>query len=369
MVKRILGWLMPFLPLGLAYGGLWLCQANPWYAEYIHARGVFPIVARIVSRFTSYTCVSYTELLAITSPLLLGGLIWLCVRSIRRAENRRAVGCRWLKGTLWALSSVFLLYMVLHGYNFYRAPMWALYGLDMEAKSPEFLQDVVVELATRASELREELHEDEEGVMRLQDGKLCCLLDADDALAQSRTLHPLLAGNGAQPKWVMLSPYWSYTGITGFYSMPLCEPNLNTDVPDFTLPFTVCHELAHTCGIAREDEANFCAFLLGKDSTDPEYQYAAYAMAYIYCSNALFDYDQDMWSEARAAVSPAMARDLADQSRYWKAHEGEVRKVSTQINDAFLKIQDQEDGVLSYDRVVALVLGWYAVEGIESVSL
>lgn len=35
-----------------------------------------------------------------------------------------------------------------------------------------------------------------------------------------------------------------------------------------------------------------------------------------------------------------------------------MENFSSSVNDAFLKAQGQEDGVLSYDRVTALILAW-----------
>ena len=63
-------------------------------------------------------------------------------------------------------------------------------------------------------------------------------------------------------KPVMLSELMSYTHITGVYSFFTGEANINVAFPDYTIPYTAAHELAHQRGIAREDEANFVAFLV-----------------------------------------------------------------------------------------------------------
>ena len=354
--RTILRWLAVLSPAVLAVILLKVCKAFPLYTELVHARIVYPVFASVLSFLNRGMGFSVTEVLAFGAIPLLVGIVLALVRYIRRSGDRvKAVG-KVARGITLALSSVFLLYMIMHGVNFYRAPMSVLYGLDMSPKTPEQLVAVVTSLGERASRLRSELSEDEDGIFRLREGKADCLGRADEALAAARERHPLLKGNGSRPKWVLASGLWSYTGITGFYMMPLCEPNINVDQPDFCIPFTVAHELSHTCGFAREDEANFAAYLLCTASDDPEYAYSGTLMAYIYCANALFDYDLDLWAEARNSLSEAVIRDLADQREYWDRHEGFVREASTGINDTFLKAQGQEDGVLSYDRVVALIL-------------
>lgn len=357
--RAILRWTLPFTPALAALLLLWVCRRFPLYTEFVHARVFYPFFAHLLAFFTSAAEFSLTELLTLLSVPLLVLIVLGLWRYIRRSNDRRAAGGRVGRGIVWALSSVFLLYMVMHGVNFYRAPISALYGLDLSAKSPEFLQKTVIALADTVSSLREGLSEDENGVFRLENGKEDCLRRANGALASSRAVHPLLRGNGAKPKWVMVSELWSYTGITGFYMMPLCEANVNVAQPDFGVPFTAAHELSHTCGFAREDEANFAAFLLCTASDDAEYAYSGYLMAYIYCANALYDYDLELWEEARSHLSEAVRRDLADQRDYWQAHKGRVEQFSSSVNDAFLKAQGQEDGVLSYDRVTALILAWY----------
>ncbi len=102
-------------------------------------------------------------------------------------------------------------------------------------------------------------------------------------------------------KPVMLSELMSYTHITGVYSYFTGEANLNIAFPDYTLPFTAAHELAHQRGIAREDEANFVAFLVCSASEDSYIRYSAYLMMLEYVTNAYY-----------TAVSGYKAYDFSD---------------------------------------------------------
>ena len=53
----------------------------------------------------------------------------------------------------------------------------------------------------------------------------------------------------------------SYLGISGIFIPFTCEANVNATLPDWEIPFTACHELAHQRGFAREDEANYVGYL------------------------------------------------------------------------------------------------------------
>ena len=43
----------------------------------------------------------------------------------------------------------------------------------------------------------------------------------------------------------------------------------------------------------------------------------------------------------------------------WDAFQGKVAEVSTRVNDTYLKLQDQQDGIQSYGRVVDLMLAYH----------
>ena len=86
-------------------------------------------------------------------------------------------------------------------------------------------------------------------------------------------------------------------------------------------------------------------------------------MAYIYCSNALYDYDAELWGETRAACSDGIRRDLEERNRYWENFEGKVQEISNNLNNSFLQSQGQESGVLSYSEVVSLIVSYSIQQG------
>ena len=144
------------------------------------------------------------------------------------------------------------------------------------------------------------------------------------------------------------------------------EANVNIDVPDFTLPFTMCHEQAHLRGFMREDEANFIAYLACMESVDQAIQYSGASMAAMYAMNTLYQADYERFCELYATYSPGVQRDFAAQSRYWAQFEGPVAEVSDKVNDTYLKANRQTDGVASYGRMVDLLLANYrAKHGVE----
>lgn len=352
--------LLPALLAALLY---LLLPAWPGVTEAVFSRGVFRLISVPLGGLVSILPCSLTELLVIGSLPLLVLLICLLVRRLRRSDHRGRTLARVGKGIGWVLSSVLLIYVLLHGLNFYRLSVPELMDLDVSQKSPEWLQQVCIDLAQKAAAAREGLAEDDKGRMELSASRLTTLRQAGDGFRRADDTYPFLWGAVWQPKPVMLSHWWSYTGITGVYFPFFAEANVNIDVPDSSIPATAAHELAHTRGFAREDECNFFAFLTCANNESAEYRYSGYLMAYIYCSNALYDYDGDMWDEVQAYVSDGMRRDMDERGEYWKQFEGKVQEVSSSVNDAFITIQGDDDGILSYSRVVELILAYYEKTG------
>ena len=121
---------------------------------------------------------------------------------------------------------------------------------------------------------------------------------------------------------------------------------------------TVAHELAHTRGYAHEDECNFLGILCCIAHPAADWQYSGWLSAYIYLSNSLYDSDRQRWQSA-AAVSEEVARDLAARRAYWKQFEGPVQEASTKVNDTFIRVNGDKEGVARYDQVTALLILWY----------
>ncbi len=160
-------------------------------------------------------------------------------------------------------------------------------------------------------------------------------------------------------KTVMLSEPWTYTHITGVYTFFTGESNINVNMPDYTIPYTAAHELAHQRGIAREDEANFVAYLACMSSDDPYIIYSGALSMYEYVTNALYSADYDLFSKARTGLCETALNDMYSYNRFFEKYRtNTVAKVSGKINDSYLKSQGQA-GSVSYGLVVDLAVAYY----------
>ena len=160
-------------------------------------------------------------------------------------------------------------------------------------------------------------------------------------------------------KPVMLSEAMSYTHITGVYTFFTGEANINVAFPDYTIPFTAAHELSHQRGIARENEANFMAFLVCVNSDDAYIRYCAYLNMYEYVMVALSSADTSIYLNARYFIPSQVNNELVAYSEFYEKYRNSVAsEVSESVNDTFLKLHGTE-GVQSYGMVVDLAVAYY----------
>lgn len=121
----------------------------------------------------------------------------------------------------------------------------------------------------------------------------------------------------------------------------------------------MCHELAHTRGFMREDEANFIGYLACRKSDSPECRYSGVMLALVHAENRLYAADRELFWQVDALLSDGVRRDFAANNAYWAQFEGPAAEVSTAVNNAYLRANNQSDGVASYGRMVDLLLADY----------
>ena len=326
-----------------------------WYAVTI-----YPLITGSLGRFMGIFPFSVTEL-----GLYL--LIVLFVVSLVRSWRRPL---KILGRLLFGASRLFFLFTVNCGINYYRQPFSSLSGLTIQPSSSqelydlcswlvEQIQDSVRQLEDQASEengfsgqtSREPLPSYGKLLEYGRQGQL--------AMRRLGEEFPVLAGFYPAPKPLLLSRLLSVQQLCGVYSPFTVEANYNREMTLYNIPHTICHELSHLKGFMREDEANFIGYAACIHSEDLYFRYSGYLMGWVYAGNALAQADPEGFAALRSALPQAALTDLSYNNAYWDAFQGKVAEVSTRVNDTYLKLQDQQDGIQSYGRVVDLMLAYH----------
>jgi len=261
---------------------------------------------------------------------------------------------------LCVISIIFGMFSFCCGTNYYRYTFSQISGLKIEKSTDKELYSLCKSLALELNEVRKNLPEDENGIMKTSFENYSLMAkEASNSMKTLSKKYPTLEKSYGKAKTVTFSRLMSYTNITGVFSSFTMECNVNVDQPDYNIASTMCHEISHIHGYMREDEANFISYLFFRESKNPEFLYSGLMLAFIYSNNALYSSNYELGKESFSLLSDKVKADIYDNSEYWKQFEGPVAEISETVNDTYLKANDLEDGTKSYGRVVDLLLAEY----------
>ncbi|MCR3923276.1 MAG: DUF3810 domain-containing protein [Firmicutes bacterium] len=351
-------YLMLLLPAGVLLS--YWAERSPYWVETIYSRRVFFAMNQILSRCTGHLPFSLAEMVVLLLGIIAVRVIGIfIVKMVTDKENRLKRVANFLANTLIVISLIYFAFNLVWGFNYYRLPFATIAGLEVEPTSVVELEGLCKSLIDKANRQRTTTAENNEGVMRLRDGRAHVFTSAGEGFSMAASIYPQLGGTYGQAKGVRISEVMSYANITGIYFPFTGEANVNTTIPDYMLPSTTCHELAHQRGFAREDEANYIAYLTCILHPHPDFQYSGTLLAVIYATNALYRHDPERAQLLTTEYGAGLQRDLAHRRLFWQRYEGPLENISREINDSYLKANRQEDGVHSYGRMVDLLLAAY----------
>ncbi len=356
-------WILLLLPLSA--GMVLLARSDPALTESLYSSRVYPCFARTLGRLTSFLPFSLLELLvcaALVACVVL--VLWSLIhkfrvrRSLLQPEESLGLGLL-LERIIKLLCCLLFAFVLLCGLNYYRPEFAAFSGLDVRESPPDELAALCTELTLQANALREQVQTGENGVMQLQSSSFQTARQAQEAFGRLAVEYEVLPDLPITPKPVLNSWWMSMLQITGIFTPYTFEANINIAAPDYNIPATMCHELAHSRGFMREDEANFIGYLACRRSDSVDFQYSGIMLALVHSINRLYEVDYDAFMEVNQLMSEGVHLDFADNNAYWARFEGPVAEVSTAVNNTYLRVNNQSDGVQSYGRMVDLLLADY----------
>ena len=330
-----------------------IAKSSPEKIERIYSIGIYPIISQIISFIFRFVPFSAAEFLLIALVIFIPlGLVY----NLARKKDSGYYFVNNIVNILCAAAIMYFLFIAVWGLNYYRLPLGETMGYEVRESSADELAELCEDLIDDANSLRAQLPEDENGVLALPYSKEELFQNVNDAYVAYGEQNEIFKGMYSNPKPVFFSEQMSYTEITGVYMPFTGEANVNVNVMPMSLANTAAHEAAHQRGIAREDEANFMAYLVCRDYGDTYMQYSGTMLALIHSMNALAGSDWERFAELSAQYSEGVRRDLTANNEFWKQYDGKTAEVAENVNNAYLESNNQEDGVKSYGRMVDLLL-------------
>ena len=325
------------------------------FSDFVN-RYISSVFRAVLAYLTGWIPFSLAEMVIILSPLIVVSLIIYAGNRFSSSWHDVLIFCTSLCSVLALFFSLFT-FAFAPGYH--GTTLDKKLGIERADVSAEELYDTALILADKVNEVVPEV------AFRIKNFSVMPytysemndkLIDAYDKACQE---YKFIQKLDSRLKPVMLSEAMSYTHITGVYTFFTGEANINVAFPDYTVPFTAAHELAHQRGVAREDEANFVAYLVCTMSDDPYIQYSGYENLFEYVASALYRADKELYREAMSALRTEARYEMNAYSAFFDKYRDSVAsEISGVVNDTYLTIQGTP-GTASYGMVVDLAVAYY----------
>ena len=158
-------------------------------------------------------------------------------------------------------------------------------------------------------------------------------------------------GHGLEIKPTLFAFFMKRLSIDGYYNPFTGEGQVVKDIPGFMLPFVVSHEMAHQAGIAAEGDANLMAYALGELSHNVSFNYSADLNIWMYVNARLFRRDSMTAKKWEAQLNKLTQAHIDTLDEIRKLSDNDASKISGEMYDSYLKMQQQKDGIRSYGSV------------------
>ncbi len=366
-VRRIFQFKRMYLLLGFPAGLLLILMArlNSNWVESFYIRYIHRFLENTVGRAVSALPFSLSEWLicgAILGGLFYIGFVIFCL--VRDCKKWKHLLYRAFVNILCSASLAYFFFVITMGLCYYRTPATTYLELSVKEYSVAELEEVTAWLAKQAVAERAKLDEDAQGVAVLQEESWWAIsAEAQSCFNRISETHPEIGKVSVRNKPMVFSDVMSRLLTMGVYIPYTLESNINIDMPAYTVPATMCHELSHVKGFMREDEANFLGFLACMQSKRADFRYSGYMSAFTYALNRLAAEDYDAAVAVAHTVSEGVARDDAADQAYWNQYRNTpIAETSGEVYNAYLEANDQKDGVKSYGKMLDLVIAWYQAE-------
>ena len=312
-------------------------SVGEWYATHL-----YPYISAILSLLVSWIPFSMTEIL-VTGAVIL--MIYVLIRNIRHREKIWKIVIREAEIVAWIMVWLYLGW----GMNYFRESIYTRGDFTRHA----FDEAVFKQFMTDYADSLNHSYTSETVDMSVY----------GNDIKQRYSYVPDHFGLSTAKSWQhpkKLIFNWLYTavGVGGYIGPFFGETHLNADLFPQQKPSSYAHELSHLLGVSNEDEANFWAYQICRNSDIPAVKYSGYYSLLPYVlSNASRVLNEDEYKEYVLSIRPEVRQQLADQQNFWKSkYSRTLGKIQSVIYDSMLKANKIPSGTKNYNQVVELII-------------
>lgn len=322
-----------------------LLKGNAYISEYIFARGISRAYIQGTGFVTSLLPFSLYEFLLTAAIIYVVAIIVKTIISLKKKSYQQAL--KRLMTFASVLLSVVILYNITASFAYNRQSL----DLSLTEEKPDSER-----IFAAAQYFLDDYNNIAESLQREENGNIIPPYGFNELSNKLQNEYKKYSqtdytGGAMRAKPMLYSEVMSYMGFSGVFMAITAEPNINRNIPPKELPSVCAHEMAHSAGIMKENEANLMSYYLLLNSDDDYLRYSGYgATFYQMLAAVMFTCGQQQYSELVQAVSPLIIKENSNAAKYWQKYQSVVQNISEFFNDLYLKISGVNEGTLSYQN-------------------
>lgn len=334
-------------------------EANNYYIENFYTKDFYYFFSISLRFLFGWIPFSFGDILYLIAG---GWIFWKLIKNIALLFRKKFTK-ELLIQKLWKLVlifvSIYIVFNIFWGMNYDRKGIaWQLNlpKVDYDSVNLKLMQQLLLQKVNETKQVLVNEKISYPGKKELFERAKVCYNDA-------AVLYPFMKYRNASIKSSLYGYLGDYLGFTGYYNPFTGEAQVNTTVPKFLLPYITLHEMGHQLGYAKEDEANFSGYIAAISSHDVLFQYSAYLDLFVYANREVYYFDSAASKLAVTQLIPEVKADLLEWSLFNKKYVNVFEPAITWLYGKYLQINQQPQGIRSYNEVIATLMEYYKKYG------
>jgi hypothetical protein len=357
--KKIFWW----IGLLVLSAGIKLFSLFPSAVEKYYSNGLYPVISRLLRILFGWIPFSVGDVFYLVAGFF---LLYKLVSFIKKIVSKK-VDRDYLFSCILSLTGyiliIYITFNILWGLNYNRRGVAFQMELEVKPYSTEELSAVLQLIIDRINQVDSSSRQ----VRGELKNKRQVFLLSTNAYQNLHSITPVFRYSSPSIKPSIFGYLGDYLGFTGYYNPFSGEAQVNTTIPEFVQPFTCCHEIGHQIGYAKENEANIAGYLSAKSSDNPAFKYSVYFELYFYAARELYLRDSNLLKPLKSQLKPGIRKDFHELNAFYQQYQNPFEPYIRKLYGNYLKANEQPQGLMSYNAVIAWLIAYYKKNGAEAV--
>ena len=324
---------------------------RPHWIETYYSEGIYPWISKFLRLLFGWIPFSAGDIFYTLAVVTVFRYLYLNRRTFWKLPKKFLLdlGC--------TLSVTYFIFHLLWGMNYYRLPINEKLNFEIDY-TKEDLINFTFKMVETTNRLHIQLERNRDKAIHIPYSTQEIYDKTLESYERASKVFPSFEYKNSSLKSSLYSLPLTYMGYGGYLNPFTNEAQVNSLVPVVRLPSVSGHEVGHQIGYSSESSTNFIGLLVTSANPDPYFQYAAQSHGLAYCLTDLRARDEKAFQMALEKLRPGVRENFRELNRFWMQYENPTEPLFKSIFNAFLKANNQERGIESYNAVVGLLIGF-----------